>query len=88
MRERLLKEPLTADYKYFKILTTGMHGKKTHTYRILNKRGELLGEIKWYSAWRQYCFYPLGNSIWNIDCLADVQDFLIRLKRARLEKTG
>jgi hypothetical protein len=32
---------------------------KTSVYHVLNKRyGDVLGTIKWYAQWRQYCFVP------------------------------
>jgi hypothetical protein len=31
----------------------------TKVWRVLNKRhGTLLGYVKWYALWRQYCFFP------------------------------
>ena len=74
-------EPLVGDYKDFQIESTGRR-HKTFVYSVKNKNGDVLAEIRWFARWRQYCFCPCG-SIWNVDCLVDIQDFLLRLKRER-----
>lgn len=35
----------------------------------------LLGQVRWYSQWRKYCFYPVGNSIYDDNCLTDIAKF-------------
>jgi len=31
----------------------------TKVWRVLNRHhGDLLGYVKWYAQWRQYCFFP------------------------------
>ena len=49
---------------------------KTHTFCVENHRGETLGGIQWYGAWRQYVFYPNPGTIWSAGCLAEVQKLL------------
>ena len=36
--------------------------------------GMLLGQIKWYGAWRQYAFYPNPETvtIFNVECMNDI----------------
>lgn len=52
-------------------------GRKTNVWWVENRRsGARLGEIKWYGAWRQYCFYPEANCVFNKGCLLDIQQFL------------
>jgi hypothetical protein len=47
---------------------------KTKRIVILSKRHwSILGEIRWYGAWRQYTFRPDPETIWNTKCLEDVQ---------------
>ena len=82
-----LPEPLKGDYEYFVVRSKRQEpGRKTFVYEIIDKKGGLmLGWVKWYPAFRQYCFHPCPNTVWSESCLADVQDFLARLKRARDE---
>lgn len=48
---------------------------KTHLWSVRSKSsGDILGQIRWYGAWRQYCFYPEGDTIWNEDCLRAVRN--------------
>jgi len=61
-------------------------GKNTDVYEIKNNTNSiLLGTIKWYFQWRQYCFFPEGKTIWNTKCLNDIIDFLERLRKKEEE---
>ena len=46
----------------------------------------LLGEIRWFSNWRQYCFYPAADTIWNSDCLDEVTRYLAKVNREHKER--
>lgn len=35
-----------------------------------------IGQIKWYGAWRKFCFYPNGDTIWDNKCLEQIIAFL------------
>jgi|GEM_PF-1172267 len=65
---------------------------KTMLFEVRNNRTEYtLGELKWYPAWRQYCFFPMRDTVFNRDCLDDISDFIgelihDRYKRRRKEK--
>lgn len=49
---------------------------KTSVWNVVSKgHHTLLGQIKWFGRWRQYCFYP-ENAIFNSECLSDIKDFL------------
>jgi len=43
----------------------------------------VLGKIKWHAPWRKYCFFPEGNTIWDLNCLKEVNDFIVALMRDR-----
>jgi hypothetical protein len=63
------------NYKYFTVepLPKEAH-RKTQDWNVLNnKSGTPIGRIRWYGPWRQYCFFPLGDSVWSAGCLEDVQ---------------
>ena len=78
-----------ATYEFIRITRLPKaNGRKTHVYNIGTNGGIYLGAIKWYSAWRQFCFYPDGGAIWSSGCLKDVQTFLLALKtnRAKYEE--
>jgi hypothetical protein len=44
---------------------------------------EMLGQIKWYSHWRQYAFFPEPGTIWNTQCLDEIQAEIKTLMEAR-----
>ena len=69
--------------KYIEFIQVPFKGK-TQRYEIVsNTTGNVLGRISWYGAWRQYTFSPAFETIWNKDCLKDVQDFLKQLMYER-----
>lgn len=59
--------------------------KKTDTYLLYSGSDVDLGLIKWYSRWRQYCFYPEKNTIFNSTCLNDISKFLETINKKKRE---
>jgi len=58
--------------------------QKTKIIAVVNiHHDEQIGEIKWFGKWRQYCFYPNGNTIWNVNCLNDVNSVITKLMEER-----
>lgn len=58
--------------------------RKTKIIHVTNIRhDDVIGVIKWYSAWRQYCFFPEIYTVWNTTCLDDVQDVIRELMQDR-----
>lgn len=62
---------------------------KTKRYAIfsLSNRSQL-GEIKWWGPWRQYCFFPADDTVFNSGCMEDIQAAikLLMLERVRVSK--
>lgn len=57
---------------------------KTLVVKILSKSsGDRLGSIRWYGPWRQYCFYPSPDTIFNKGCMNDVVKYIDKLMKAR-----
>jgi len=63
---------------------------KTPVWYCCGKTDTILGIVKWYSGWRQFCFFPVGQTVFNSGCLKDIDDFLSRAKleynRRKFEK--
>ena len=58
--------------------------RKTGIYAVDNKKtGDMLGVIRWHGAWRQYCFFPMGETIFNTDCMQYLIDFIKDLMEKR-----
>lgn len=72
--------------KYLKFKQIPFKGK-TKRFEIISKSsGDILGRISWYSNWRQYTFSPSYPTVWNKDCLKDIQDFIQQLMLERQEQ--
>lgn len=57
----------------------------TKVWRVLSKRyDDVLGFVKWYAKWRQYCFYPEGI-ILNSGCISDIEAFLVQVNEEHRE---
>jgi len=54
-----------------------------------NKTAEVLGRVKWYSPWRQYCFFCIDSIILAGSCHTDIADFIKQLmveRKSRKDK--
>jgi len=73
-----------AKTRYLDFIDTTAKNRKTKIIWVRSvNHGDILGEIRWYGAWRQYCFYPKADTIWNIECLQDIRVFIATLMAAR-----
>jgi len=60
------------------------HKPKTKVIAVVNKtHQEEIGILRWYAQWRQYCFFPHHNTIWNKNCLNDVNEMITELTPVR-----
>ncbi len=48
---------------------------KTLMFQVFTEDGTVLGEVKWYTAWRQYSFFPANDTIFEKTCLRDIAAF-------------
>lgn len=70
--------------KYLRFVDVSEDNRKTVTVKVLStKNGILLGIIKWYVVWRQYAFFPQRWTVWNKDCLLDINQFIVDLMLKR-----
>ena len=50
------------------------------SYDITNKKsGSSLARLFWYPPWKRYICQFREDSVWSSDCLADIENFLIRI---------
>jgi len=66
-----------------KYLEFNVIGKKpkTKVIEVTSKLyGDRLGIIKWFGRWRQYAFFPETGTIFNVDCLNDIQSYIKGLR--------
>lgn len=73
--------------KYIRFNEVNNPGKKTRIFEVINLSGDyILGFIHWYTAWRQYIFEPLENTVYSVGCLEDIIKELKRLNYEQKNK--
>jgi len=54
---------------------------KTKVIGVISKRhADMIGIIKWFGRWRQYAFFPGNGTIFNVECLDDIQSYMRGLR--------
>ncbi len=72
--------------KYIYAIETYEKGKKLPQYILCNKENPFirLGIIKWYGAWRKFCWFTDGifdDIVFDSKCLNDIESFLDKLNK-------
>lgn len=75
--------------KYKHIYLTKI-GRKTRTsiWECRTLQDGVLGEVKWYGPWRQYCFFPDGYTVFSAGCMDDINDFMRNLRAAERKEAN
>jgi len=55
---------------------------KTQRWLVETLTGVTIGTVHWWGAWRQYCFSPEANTIYERQCLRDIAQFCESRTRA------
>lgn len=70
--------------KYLVIHSYDSPSGKTTQHEIYSEQhGHHLGLVKWMGRWRQYAFYPAPETIWNRECLSDINTLITKLMNER-----
>lgn len=64
---------------YFFVTKIKERKRKTPIYYIFEFNTNCIGEIKWYSPWRKFCFYPDKNTVWCDECLKEIMNFMLKI---------
>lgn len=59
---------------------------KTAIYRVESNAGDILGYVKWWSPWRQYCYFPSDEIVMASSCLRELCEFIDKLMDDRRTK--
>ena len=66
--------------KYLEFFEIDKVDRKTKIVEVHSvKDYELLGEISFWPAWRQYTFQPRGETIFDVKCLNEITDKLAEM---------
>jgi hypothetical protein len=50
--------------------------RKTEIWEVYGRRNHaLLGQVRWNYRWRQYCFFPANDTLFNRTCLESIAWF-------------
>lgn len=70
--------------KFVEIKDTG----KTKVWEIQNSfLGAKIGLIKWFGAWRKYCFFPNEETVFDTKCLNRISEFMDEQMKSRKKKS-
>ena len=70
---------MKTDYEYI-YFSKFEEKPKTSVWHCQNRGNDgLLGVVKWYGPWRQYCFFPEPDTVFNVTCHEDINDFMSQL---------
>ena len=65
------------EYIYFELIE---EKPKTKVFSCRNNRSNTeLGIVKWYPAWRRYCYFPTVQAVYSVGCLDDIKNFIEQL---------
>lgn len=75
--------------KYIIAFVRTLDNRKTRVYELCNSQNEKihLGEIKYNTGWRKYCFYPRDETVFDSKCLMDIVRFVDSLNTKRKRET-
>lgn len=71
---------MIADYKYIYFRKIKDKPKTSVWLCYSNSSNEVIGTVKWYGPWRQYCFFPEPNTVFNITCHDHISNFIRQLR--------
>ncbi len=72
---------MNVKYKYLIFEKAAQQSPKTSVWECKNaKSGTVLGIVKWYGPWRQYCYFPTVQAVYSAGCLNDMADFINQLE--------
>jgi hypothetical protein len=70
---------MKTEYQHIHFIPVNRKGKTSVWHCHNNQSVELLGEIKWYAPWRQYCYFTIGQAVYSVSCHQDINDFIGQL---------
>jgi hypothetical protein len=73
-----------SDSRYLIFVRTQPPGRKTPIVQVCSRSsGNLLGVVAWFGPWRQFCFRPERQTVFNVECMTDIQAKIAELKAER-----
>ena len=64
-------------YEYICFIETEKKAKTSVFSCRTNSNDTELGQVKWYPAWRQYCYFSTTHAVYSVGCLRDIEKFIV-----------
>lgn len=80
----IVSEEILAENKWLEFKDQSVIGKKTKNFDVISKCSNcILGEIKWYPAWRHYNFFPNTRieTVHSDRCMLQIGFFVMKLNQ-------
>lgn len=63
---------------YIEFVALGIPPRKsTQLWNVVAKGGNgILGQVKWFSRWRKYTFFPMSNTAFEGTCMREISAFI------------
>jgi hypothetical protein len=75
---------MKTEYQYLVFTKADKQPGKTEVWECRSKNGgTILGIVKWFCGWRQYCYFDECAAVYSTGCLRDVADFMQQLATTR-----
>jgi hypothetical protein len=73
---------MKTEYQYLVFIKKDNTSGKTMIFECRNKRSyTILGIVKWYVSWKQYCYFPemFLDVVYSAGCFDDISNFIKQL---------
>jgi hypothetical protein len=74
---------MKTSYEYINFVEWTTKKKTSEWVCYNNNHDYTLGFVRWYPPWRQYCFFPSYDMLFNKSCMLDIIDFINQLMEER-----
>lgn len=78
---------MVENFEYFTVIQKEREkGKKTDVFELIGQDGmSILGYIKWWGAWRKYCFFPQPYMVFDHKCLTAIAELTVLKTKLHLQ---
>jgi len=75
-----MSQQLENEYKYITMIKVE-DKPKTSVFDVYSKHDDILGQVKFFPQWRQYCFFPEDDCVFSKGCMDDINNFIGQLQK-------
>ena len=64
------------------------NSRKTLVFDVYNDHGFCLGQVRYFTRWRKYSFFPMESTVYDSGCLKEITAFIDQLMDDRFHEMG